>query len=348
MPAPELIGRQPGAENSFILYGTPRPPFAKLGSVNELMLLQGRLLGPADLEQVRQLLAAHPDWSRRRLSQQLAELWQWRNPAGQLKDMAARTLLLKLEQRGCIRLPARRRVPCNRMRAKQVPRLPAPLLESPVQGSLGGLLPLDIREVSASPGSLSRLLFENLLHRHHYLSYRSPVGENLQYLACDRQGRAVGCLLFGAAAWQCADRDAYIGWEAPSRTQGLHLIANNTRFLIPAWVRVPHLASHLLSRIARRVSRDWQNKYGHPVYLLETFVEVGRFAGRCYQAANWRRVGRTKGRSRQNRPDGRPFRLPRKDIYVYPLHPGFRSRLAGMPGPSAQPQSPNLCPLTAP
>jgi hypothetical protein len=333
-----------GGENSFILCGTPSSPSAKLGFVNEPTLIQGRKIGPADLEQIRELLAAHPDWSRRRLSQRLAQLWHWRNPAGQLKDMAARMLLLKLEQRGWITLPARRQVPCNRMRAKRVPALSVPLLESPVQESLGRLRPLDIREVSGAVGSLSRVQFENLLHRHHYLSYRSPVGENLQYLACNRHGRPLACLLFGAAAWQCADRDAYIGWDGPTRSRGLQFIANNTRFLIPAWVRVPHLASHVLSRIARRVSRDWQKKYGHPLYLLETFVEVGRFAGHCYQAANWRRVGRTKGRSRQNHPDGRPYRLPLKDVYVYPLHPGFRSRLTGAPGPSPHPLCPNLCP----
>lgn len=329
-----------GSENRFILYGTPASPSAKLRGVNEPTLIQGREIGPPQLEQIRQLLAAHPDWSRRRLSQQLAELWQWRNPAGQIKDMAARTLLLKLEQRGWIALPARRQVPSNRMRAKRVGPLPVPLARGVVQESLERVLPLDIQEVSAGAAGGARALFEHLLHHHHYLSYRSPVGENLQYLACDRQGRPVACVLFGAAAWQCADRDAYIGWDALQRPRGLHLIANNTRFLIPAWVRVPHLASHLLSRIARRVSRDWQSKYGHPVHLLETFVEVGRFTGRCYQAANWQRVGRTKGRSRQNRPDGRPYRLPLKDIYLYPLHPRFRSRLAGAPGPSPQPHLP--------
>lgn len=136
-------------------------------------------------------------------------------------------------------------------------------------------------------------------------------------------------MLFGAAAWQCANRDEYIGWDAATRCQGLHLIANNTRFLIPPWVRVPLLASHLLSRIAGRLSRDWQGKYGHPIYLLETFVQRDRFAGSCYRAANWLRVGQTKGRSRQNRPDGRPYRLPLKDIYLYPLHPCFRQRLQG-------------------
>jgi len=292
-------------------------------------MVQGRLLEATHLEQIRQLLAAHPDWSRRQLSQELARVWAWRNPAGQLKDMAARTLLLKLEQRGWIILPPRRQRPANRMRDKRMPQPEAVVAQLPLAEPLAGLLPLDIREVSGPATAAERRLFEHLLHQHHYLSYRSPVGENLQYLVNDRHGRALGCVLFGAAAWQCADRDAYIGWDAASRSQGLHWLANNSRFLVLPWVRVAALASHLLSRIARRLSRDWRGKYGHPIYLLETFVQRDRFSGTAYQAANWLRVGRTKGRSRQNRPDGRPYQLPIKDVYLYPLHRGFRQRLQG-------------------
>jgi hypothetical protein len=308
--------------------------------VYEPSVIQGRHIALTDLEQVRQLLAAHPDWSRRRLSQYLATLWNWRNPVGQLKDMAARTLLLKLEKRGWIALPPRRQVPSNRMRHKRMLTPQGLVAESPLLADLGTLLPLEISEVSTLAGTPQRALFENLLHWHHYLSYRSPVGENLQYLVSDHQGRPLACVLFGAAAWQCADRDEYIGWDAATRGQGLRLIANNSRFLIAPWVRVPSLASHLLSRIARRLSRDWQCKYGHPIYLLETFVQRDRFAGSCYRAANWRRVGQTKGRSRQNRPDGRPYRLPIKDVYLYPLHPRFEQRLQG--------DSLNPSPLTNP
>ena len=301
----------------------------------EPSVIQGRHVAVADLEQVRQLLAEHPDWSCRRLSQHLATLWNWRNPVGQLKDMAARTLLLKLEQRGWIVLPPRRQVPSNRMRPKPGPTPQERVGESPLLADLGTLLPLEIREVSMAASPRQRTLFENLLYRHHYLSYRGSVGENLQYLVSDRQGRPLACGLFSAAAWQCADRDAYIGWDAATRGQGLYLIANNSRFLIAPWVGVPSLASHLLSRIARRLSDDWQRKYGHPIYLLETFVQRDRFTGGCYRAANWRQVGQTKGRSRQNRPDGRPHRLPVKDVYLYPLHPHFRQRLQGDSAPSS-------------
>jgi len=296
--------------------------------VSEPGIVQGRHIGPSELEQIRQWLMAHPDWSRHLLSRHVATQWHWRNPAGQLKDMAARTLLLKLERRGWIVLPLRRHVAASRMRQKPMPAVGLPVPESPITQPLTALLPLILTEVSR-PGASQRGLFEALLHQHHYLSHRSAVGENLQYVVSDRQGRILACVLFGAAAWQCADRDRYIGWDAPTRSQRLHLLTNNTRFLIPAWVQVRHLASHVLSRIARRLSSDWQGKYGHPIYLLETFVERDRFLGACYQAANWVRVGQTQGRSRQDRPDGTHHQVPIKDVYLRPLHPQFRELLRG-------------------
>lgn len=270
-------------------------------------------------------MRTHPDWSRRQLSQELARIWDWRNGVGQLKDMAARTLLLKLEERGWITLPLRRRQPSNRMRQKRMPEAP-PLERSPsLPRSLAALVPLVITEVSRGTGVSQRPLFESLLHHHHYLGHRSTVGENLQYLVCGGQGDPLACLLFGAAAWQCSDRDHYIGWDSVHRAQNLHFLANNTRFLILE--RVPQLASSVLSGVCRRLSRDWQDKYGHPIYLLETFVEQERFTGVCYQAANWRRVGQTKGRTRQDRPDGTWNQVPVKDVYLYPLRPDFRRRL---------------------
>ena len=327
-------------QNSSTLCGTLLPLSAILGFVNEPIILQGRRIGATELEQIRQLLAAHPDWSRHRLSLQVATLWHWRNQVGQLKDMAARTLLLKLEQRGWIALPARRQVSPNRMGRPPLPAGVAPGSELPLLGALETLLPLAISEVSTRPDRGARARFESLLRQHHYLGYRGPVGQNLQYLVSDHQGRPLAGALFGAAAWQCADRDRYVGWDAATRAQGLPFIANNARFLIAPWVKVPHLASHVLGRIAQRLSRDWQRKYGHPIYLLETFVQRDRFAGTCYQAANWRRVGQTKGRSRQNSPNGQPYRLPIKDVYLYPLHPRFRQQLQGQSVPSSTPKHP--------
>jgi hypothetical protein len=293
-------------------------------------MIQGRQIGAAELEQIRQFLAEYPHWSRWRLSRELALLWNWCNGAGQLKDMAARALLLKLEQRGWIDLPARRRTPSNRMRHKRLPELDLAAPQAPVTEALKALLPLVISECSCpdeAPGQ--RALFDALLHHHHYLSHRSSVGENLQYLVRDAQARPLACVLFGAAAWQCAARDRYLGWESSVRAQNLHFIANNTRFLILPWVRVAHLASHVWGRIAQRLSRDWQAKYGHPIYLLETFVQCDRFQGTVYRAANWVRVGQTKGRTRQDRPDGTWHQSAIKDVYLYPLHRRFRRYLQG-------------------
>jgi hypothetical protein len=298
--------------------------------VNEVRLIQGRRIGAVELEQVRQLLADHPDWSRWRLSRRLATLWNWRNGAGQLKDMAARTLLLKLAQRGWIGLPPRRRVPANRMRHKRMPELALTPL-SPLMERLEALLPLVFLECSG-PGQAGlghRAVFDALLHQHHYLGHQSAVGENLQYLVRDAKGRPLACGLFGAAAWQCAARDDYIGWPRAVRAQNLHWIANNSRFLVLPWVRVPQLASYVLSRMARRLSGDWQAKYGHGIYLLESFVQRDRFSGAAYRAANWTRVGQTKGRTRQDRPDGTWHQAAIKDVYLYPLHRRFRQHLRG-------------------
>jgi len=298
--------------------------------VNQPGLIQGRQIGADELAHVRHLLTTHPDWCRHRLSQQLARDWDWHNATGQLKDMAARTLLLKLEQRGWIRLPPRRCSPPNRMRAVRpatlVPAAPPPPLIAP----LSALLPLRITEISTQGSRSDDALFASLLRQHHYLSHSSWVGQNLRYLVRAHSGQPLAALLFGAAAWQCAARDRFIGWDALTRQQRLHRLANNSRFLLLPWVQVPGLATHLLSRILQRIRADWQAKYGHPLDLLETFVEPDRFTGACYQAANWVRVGQTKGRTRQDRPDGTHHQVPRKDIYLYPLHTRFREHLCGI------------------
>jgi Domain of unknown function (DUF4338) len=298
--------------------------------VTQPSIVQGRQIGASELEQVRHLLANHPAWSRRRLSVELATLWNWRNGAGQLKDMAARTLLLKLEQRGWIGLPPRRRAPVNRMRHKRLPPPGLAAPQAPVSEPLEQLLPLAISECSRGDKVRGqRELFDALLHQHHYLGHRSSVGENLQYLVGDAQGRPLACVLFGAAAWQCASRDRYIGWDSSARAQQLQLIANNTRFMIVPWARVAGLASHVLGRIAQRLSGDWQAKYGHRLYLLETFVERDRFTGTAYRAANWVCVGQTQGRTRQDRPDGTWHQAAIKDVYLCPLHRRFRQYLQG-------------------
>ena len=289
---------------------------------HETLVMQGRELGAAELAQLRTLIASQPGWSRYRLSRELCLLWDWRTATGQIKDMAARTLLIKLEERGLVELPARRCASPNRMRHKRV--VPVAHAQEAIRASLAELQPLQIVELSEAPGELP--LFESLLHAHHYLSYTSTVGMNLKYLVRDRQGRPVACALFGSAAWQCAARDEFIGWEPATRRRHLQRITNNTRFLVMPWVEVKLLASHVLGRILRRVRKDWRRKYAQPLSLVETFVDTSRFTGVCYRAANWIPVGETTGRTRQDRFSR--IEVPRKSVLVRPLVANFREELA--------------------
>ena len=288
-------------------------------------IVQGRRIGSPELAEIRGLIEANPLRSRWHLSIALAERWQWYATSGQLKDMAARSLLLKLHERGLIVLPERRRAPTKRG-ATATPDLWDCLPSQPVEGSLASLRPLRTQVVS--PRHPNYLLFQRYLAQHHYLSYRGPVGENLGYLIQSCTGVDLACLLFGAAAWQCAPRDRWIGWSAEQRAQGLPFIANNSRFLILPWVRVDHLASHILAHIAQRIAGDWQQRYRHPLYLLETFVQQDRFRGTCYQAANWVWVGQTTGRTRQNqRQRDNAVHAPVKDIYLHLLSGHGRRQL---------------------
>ena len=236
-----------------------------------------------------------------------------------LKTMACRSLLLKLEQRGHITLP-RRRTPGRGSRKVSIPYVPHNT--GPIACALSDLEPAQIQLVEDA-GLLG--LFQCLLARYHYLGFRSTVGENIKYMVFDRKQNPLACLLFGSAAWKYAARDEFIGWDAETRKANLKFLTNNMRFLILPWVRVPHLASHILGRVTRRINGDWMKKYGHPIYLLETFVERDCFQGICYQAANWIYVGQTKGRSRNGHSD---LKVPIKIIYLYPLTGRFRDILS--------------------
>jgi hypothetical protein len=283
--------------------------------------LQGREIGLEDLRLISQLIGGHPEWSRRRLSQELCAQWQWRNQAGQAKDMAARTLLVKLEKLGHVQLPARRQEPVNRMRQTRTPVWSWD--QSPCVSRLSEAFPLEVAEISRDAAARQEL--RAALGQLHYLGFGGAVGENLQYTVRDKRGRLLACLVFGAAAWKCQDRDRFIGWTAAQREQHLCQIVNNSRFLILPWVDVPNLGSWILSRVTRRVARDWRGKYGHGLALLETFVEQDRFLGTTYQAANWQKVGVTTGRTRQDRYTR--IQAPVKDIYLRPLQPNFREVL---------------------
>jgi hypothetical protein len=288
--------------------------------MEDTMVKQGRKIAPSDIQLIRQLLADNPSWGRTRLSRELCNLWQWYNPRGQMKDMACRSLLVKLEQAGCIVLPASRDKRRGMLR-KIIPLVSH--LREEVDCGLKTLTPIKITQVM--PPSDDNALFNCFLSRYHYLGYKGTVGENVKYLIRAGSGRPLSCVLFGSAAWKTAPRDDFIGWDRRIREKNLGYVTNNTRFLILPWVKVPHLASHILSRVCRRISSDWTTKYGHPIHLLETFVDRSRFRGTCYKAANWRLVGQTKGRTRSDR--NSTIKVSLKDIYLYPLTGRFSREL---------------------
>ena len=279
------------------------------------------------LMQIRQLIEENPEWGRSRISVRLCELWDWRVPRGTLKDISCRDMLRALDKAGKIHLPA----PMSATRRK--PRRDIEHREhdtAAVACGLDRLQPLKVKLVESGEGLAE---FKSLLSQYHYLGFDRTVGENMKYVVSSKDGAVLACLLFGSAAWSCRDRDTYIGWSRERRSEGLRLMTNNTRNLIVPWVRVPHLASHTLALVSRRISSDWEAKYGHPVHLLETFVERGRFRGSCYKAANWICVGRTKGRGRDDRRHARG--LPEKDVYLMPLSRRWREYLlaaTAMPG----------------
>jgi hypothetical protein len=280
--------------------------------VDAEIVLQGRRINAAEMAWLAGWMQAHPHGSRKRLARELCQRWQWVDGRGRLKDFAARSLLLKLEARGLLELPLLRLY--NRRTRPPPPTWAG--WQEPLrwEAELAEIAPVEVTPVLPGTEAIERWGF--YLHRYHYLGLR-VVGENLGYLAADRHGRDVACLLFGAAAWRCAARDRRLGWTAQERREGLPGVVNNTRFLILPWAGVKLLASHVLAQTARRIDADWRQKYGHGVDWLETFVDRERYRGSCYRAANWECVGQTRGRSRQDR--DHDLRVPVKDVYLYAL-----------------------------
>jgi hypothetical protein len=290
--------------------------------MNEPISYRGRSVSPEEVVFIRELIARHPDSSRRHLSKLLCEAWDWRQANGALRDMVCRSLMLKLHRAGMICLPAKKHTPPNPLARRQAPATDLRVDESPLEGPLKALQPLRIELVRRSG---YEALFNGLIEQHHYLAYTQPVGEHLKYMMFFGD-RPIACMGWSSAAWHIGCRDRFIGWSPSVRRGRLHLLAYNTRFLILPWVRVPHLASHLLGVVARRLSGDWQELYHHPIHYLETFVDQERFSGTCYRAANWLKVGETTGRGIKNKTQ--KVLLSRKD--VYPLGRYFRRHLCGV------------------
>jgi hypothetical protein len=282
---------------------------------------RGRVITRQDIDFLRQFIADHAGLSRRQLSAKVCEAWDWRQANGALRDMVCRGLLLILHRAGEIELPAiRYAVPNPLVRRER----PAPVLidATPLIATLEQLRPVDVQQVRRSG---DEPLFNSLIEQHHYLGYQQPVGEHLKYLVW-AQGRPVACLAWSSAPRHLGSRDRYIGWNKQARQRNLRFLAYNTRFLILPWIRTPHLASHILSRVTGVLSGDWERMYGHPVWFVETFIDPERFRGTCYRAANWILLGRTTGRGK----DDLTHRQNRsiKEVYGLPLTRRFRELLS--------------------
>jgi hypothetical protein len=281
---------------------------------------RGRVVTAEDILYIRELIAAHPRASRRRLSEKLCEAWQWRQANGALRDMICRGLLLMLNRAGQIELPPAKFVPHNPLVQRARPE-PIPVDTTPVVGSLADLRPVEIEQVRRTG---DEPLFNSLMEQYHYLAYEQPVGEHLKFLVW-AQGRPIACLAWSSAPRHLGSRDRYIGWSAEARRRNIRFLAYNTRYLILPWVRVPHLASHILGRMTSQLSPEWERTYGHPVYFAETFIDPTRFRGTCYRAANWKFLGLTTGRGKNDH-TYKPNR-PIKEVLGLPLTPHFREML---------------------
>ncbi|MBW2105482.1 MAG: DUF4338 domain-containing protein [Deltaproteobacteria bacterium] len=283
--------------------------------------IRKRTINEADLEFIRTTVNKHWDKGRTQISQILCKKWNWVQPNSGLKDMACREVLLTLNRKGLLNIPPRFNSANNDKRNRSIPIVD--IDQTPVEGKLSNLPPVKLKSVrNTNPEPL----YNSLIQQHHYLGYRQIVGNHLKYIAFIND-RPVACLGWGSAAWSVKSRDSFIGWDKATKEKNLHLIANNTRFLILPWVSVKYLASKILALNAKRISDDWVNTYNHPLHLLETFVEKNRFKGTCYKAANWICVGQTKGIAKRGH--NHLFHGNVKELYLYPLRKDFREKLKG-------------------
>lgn len=283
---------------------------------NFILQYRSKKINIDDISFIKSLISEHYNRGRSHISKVLCKAWGWKQENGKYKECAARDLLLRLEEKGFIELPPRLR-PKNNLKKKSFDQIPLFLKEQ----LIGYAGEHDNPIVKLAGSHQDNYLWNYLLHHYHYLKDPKLVGEHLRYLAIIN-GQIVGCLAWASAAWKVKDRDQFIGWKTETKRKNLNLIANNTRFLILPWVNIKYLASKLLSLNVKRLSDDWQRTYGHPIYLAETFVDISRFKGTCYQAANWSNVGQTKGSAKKGNDylyHGQP-----KAIYLYPLHRHYR------------------------
>lgn len=288
--------------------------------MDPVLRYRGRQVTRDDVALIRELIATRRPASRRALSLALCEAWGWKQANGNPRDMVCRGLLLALQRAGHIELPPPRWLPSRQPVRHRIAPLAA-IDQTPVRGLLAELGPLDLRQVRRSS---EESLFNGLIQAHHYLGYTRPVGEHLKYVVYAGE-RPLACFAWSSAPRHLGPRDRYLGWSSAVRRQSIHFIAYNSRYLILPWVRVPHLASHLLGRMARMLPGEWERMYDHPVWFAETFVDPERFRGTCYRAANWVYLGQTTGRGKNDQTHR--ANRPLKDVWGLPLCRNFRERL---------------------
>jgi hypothetical protein len=289
--------------------------------MNVILTYRKRVITEDDLSFIRKVIDDYHSEGRSAISRRLCVAWDWRQVNGHLKDGVCRGLLLQLERNQLITLPPR--IIDNNNNAKRGRKTQATLdfRPTPLNAVLSDLAPIELRQVRRTP---EEKLFNALVRQYHYLGYTRLVGEHLKYLVYAGE-RLVACFAFSSAPYAIDCRDNFLGWSQEARERNRHLLAYNSRFLILPWVRVPHLASHLLGRIAKTISEDWQTLYHHPILWLETFVDTEKFAGTCYRAANWTFLGLTSGRGTRNKSKKKLASI--KAMYGYPLARNYLDRL---------------------
>ena len=295
----------------------------------EQMLLCGRWFNQQELEDIKYIVETFANFSRNELAHTICEGLSWLSPNGKYKIHSCLQLLEKLEKQSQLVLPKNREQYCRPRKKPKIKPGPRTAPKAPITGSVKDISPITLETVQKKNNIH---LWNEYIQRYHTLGYKHPFGAQQRYFIWSKKEvkQPLGCLLFSASAWALAARDKWIGWEEEDRSQRLHLIINNSRFLIFPWIKVKNLASKSLSLAAKQVPLDWQRRYGFRPVLLETFVDSKYYQGTCYQAANWIYIGNTKGRGRMDRYE--EYLSTPKKIYMYPLHPNFREILSGKEG----------------
>ncbi len=278
----------------------------------------GRDFTGPQLQKIRQIIASDDRPNRVTISRRVCDAFGWYKQDGGLKEMSCRVALLRMERDGLIRLPPPQKGNGNRTARVRISNASDP--KSEVCVGAGALGPLKLELVVKGTSQL----WNELIERYHYLGYKPLLGAQLRYFVYSGS-RLLATLGFGASAWSVAGRDRYIGWTAKQRQSNLHLIVNNARFLILPWIKSRNLASKILSLASKQIREDWYTRYNYRPVLLETFVEINRFTGTCYRAANWKQVGITQGRGKLEK--SMQGKLPKKYVLLYPLVKDFKEQL---------------------